>query len=528
MYNVTKRLKIRSFLYILLFGPFLFFTLQNSVRADAAPLLSTPPNTASSVSIVRVSGNDCWTINPFIPGYSLLEQNSSVSYGLDQDKDGIANFPTIPVRSTVTIPVFLVDWSDFDPATDESNHNNPDSVYPGYKKKTPAELSAFLNGPRGPSGYFREVSGGQFNVVFDVYPWMVSDKMTYLRDKEPNYYFYNSNLNDWSVKKRAYAMDVLRSAVVDLGVNFTNYDADNNSVLDGFVIVYEGQAGKLAGQNLSWTNCYYNSKAKRPYLHNVASLVDSTDPNFEKFAAQQILFSRYNNISEQWGPNDPGKFTHTGTWVHEIGHLLLGYRDYYHKPSDLGDYAFSAHSGDPNPYHLAAMEKWLFVHWIEPETLESNGTFTLTNHHLTATQNYNQNSTYLYKIPIGGDPLHFLTIENRHYLPENLGGSNFNEEYPGHSPESGLVIFEVNQHTSTSQQISRPVPSRVRDIPHQSRGAFQPGDILEYRSDNFHLTISNVSEPGERVSFTLKTSNVLFANNNQVDSFAELRPDESY
>ncbi|MDR4505341.1 MAG: hypothetical protein MRK01_11210 [Candidatus Scalindua sp.] len=511
----------RWLLSVLLTGPIVFFTFAKSVPADTPvsghhalhpdiemTSVSQPENRNPAVSIVRVSGNDCWTVNPFISGFSLLEQNSSVTYGLDQDNDGIANFPTLPVRGAVTIPVFLVDWSDFDPATDESNHNNPESVYPGYQKKTPAELSAFLNGPRGPAGYFREVSGGQLRITFDVFPWMVSDNMTYLRDKEPNYYFYDSQRGEWFVKKREYAMDVLRSAVADLGVDLTAYDADKNSVLDGFVIVYEGQPGKLAGENLSWTNYSYNPQTQSPYLHNVASLVDPADPNFETFAAQPILFSRYNNISEQWGPGDPGAFTHAGTWVHEIGHLLLGYRDYYHKPNDLGDYAFSAHSGDPNPYHLAAMEKWLFVHWIEPVTIESSGTFTLTSHHLTAAQTYDANSAYIYKIPIEGDPLHFLTIENRYYLPESRGGSSFNEEYPGSSPESGLILFEIDQHTSTSQQIRRLVPARVRNIPHQSSGAFQPGDEFVYSSKNFQVTISDVSAPDEQVSFTLKISHV--------------------
>ena len=463
---------------------------------------------SSPVSIVQLSGNDTWTIEPFIQGFSLLEQNTFATYGFDYDNDGVANFPTLPVKGSVTIPVFLVDWSDFNPETDKSNHNNPDSVYHGYKKKSPEELSTFLNGSRGPAGYFREVSGGQLKITFDVFPWMVSDNMTYLRDKEPNYYFFDSQLGDWCADKSLHAKDVLRSAVTDFGVDLTSYDADNNKVLDGFVIVYEGKSGKLAGSNMSWTNNTYNSKFQGPNLDNVATLVDSTDPNFRAFESQHILFSRYNNIPEQWGEDDPGKLTHAGTWAHEIGHLLLGYRDYYHNPGDLGDYAFSAHSGDPNPFHPAALEKWLFVHWIEQKTIESSGTFTLTNHHITADQTYDLNTVYLYKIPIDADPLHFLTIENRYYLPENQGGSIFNEEYPGSSPESGLIIFEVNMHTSSPQQISRHVPFRVKNLPHQSRGAFQPGDVFVYSSNTFHVKISNISAPDDQVSFTLNKSSL--------------------
>jgi hypothetical protein len=126
----------------------------------------------------------------------------------------------------------------------------------------------------------------------------------------------------------------------------------------------------------------------------------------------------------------------------------------------------------------------------------------------TKNQTYDSPSTYLYKIPIEGDPLHFLTIENRYYLSEKQGGSRFNEKRPGSSPESGLVIFETNQHASTSQQIHRLIPARVQGLPHQSRGAFQPGDLFVYSSKNFHLTISNISVPAKQVSFTLEVSNV--------------------
>ncbi|MDR4497478.1 MAG: hypothetical protein MRK02_06080 [Candidatus Scalindua sp.] len=242
-------------------------------------------------------------------------------------------------------------------------------------KKSPEELNAFLNGSRGPAGYFRDVSGSQLKITFDVFPWMVSDNMTYLRDKEPNYYFFNTQLGDWSVDKVIHAKDVLRSAVADFGVDLTSYDADNNKVLEGLVVVYEGKSGMLAGSNMSWTNNTYNSKFRRPNLDNVATLDDSTDPNFRAFKSQHILFRRYNNIPEQWSENYPGKLIHAGTWAHEIGHLLLGYRNYYYNPGDLGDYAFSAHSGDPNPFHPAALEKWLFVHWIEQKTIESSSAF---------------------------------------------------------------------------------------------------------------------------------------------------------
>ncbi|HEY0434741.1 MAG TPA: hypothetical protein VGC95_12775, partial [Chitinophagaceae bacterium] len=133
-----------------------------------------------------------WTIEPFQPGFALLDGKSPNIYGYDYPGEGLAQFPQLPVRGSIVIPVFLVDWSDFNPVTDESNHRNPYSVFPGYVRSTPAALEQYLNGSNGPSAYYREVSGGQFQVQFRVFPWIVSSQSSYLTNKEPNYY-YNIN-----------------------------------------------------------------------------------------------------------------------------------------------------------------------------------------------------------------------------------------------------------------------------------------------------------------------------------------------
>ena len=97
------------------------FSLANKGIADTPILSKTTPkikasdninpvmssqcdkvNTSSTVSIVHLSGNDTWTIEPFIQGFSLLEQNTFATYGFDYDKDGVANFPTMPVKGSVT------------------------------------------------------------------------------------------------------------------------------------------------------------------------------------------------------------------------------------------------------------------------------------------------------------------------------------------------------------------------------------------------------------------------------------------
>jgi M6 family metalloprotease-like protein len=451
-----------------------------------------------------ISRCGAWTIEPFQPGFSLLEPNSLKTYGYDYPQQGIAHFPDLPVRGSVTIPVFLVDWSDFNPVTDLSNKNNPNSVFPGYVRKHRAELEQYLNATNGLAAYFTGASGGQLEVRFQVFPWIVSNESLYLASKAV--YYYADGTGHWIADYTRLAKDVLRAAVVDLGVDLTQFDADGNLVLDGFVIVYEGQPGALSGTNLNWTQAtWFCGALPRPALDNVAALVPTDDPYYALFQSQNILFSRYCNLPEQYpthGANAPGEFISLATWAHEIGHLLLGYRDYYYSTTDLGNYALSARTGDPRPFHPAALEKWLFAKWIEAPIISDVNTYVLANHHLKTGETYATNAHYLYRILINGDPYHYLTLENRYFLPASQGGSQFNEDFPGHHPESGVVIFEVNLHLTSEGQINRLLPTRCQGSTWtENIGAFQPGDTLDYVTNGFHVTIGQFSPPGPQVTF---------------------------
>jgi M6 family metalloprotease-like protein len=455
-----------------------------------------------------VSRYGVWTIDPFQPGFALLEPQAHITYGQDQTSAGLAYFPELPVRGSLVLPVFLVDWSDFNPATDPSNHDNSNSVFRSYVKKTSAELEQYLNATNGLAGYFNEVSGGQLQVRFRVFPWLESSRSVYLQDKEPAYYTTNS-AGRWVADPTRLAKDVLRAAVVDLGLDLTEFDADQNRVLDGFVIVYEGWAGKLAGTNLAWTNPgYYAGPPPMPGLDNVATLVSIDDPNYARFQTQGILFSRYCNLPEQCapdGPDAPGQFNALSTWAHEIGHLLLGYRDYYQSPADLGYYALSARSGHPVPFHPAALEKWLFGKWIDAPIIINIGTYTLLDHHLRSGQTYATQIPYLCRVLLDGDPHHFLTLENRHFLPASQGGSQFNEQHSDSSLESGVVIFEVNLRRTGSDQIRRLLPPRCWDLAvTEDIGAFGPGDVLDCEANGFHVVLGDFSAPGPSVTFALR------------------------
>lgn len=451
-----------------------------------------------------------WTIDPFIPGFGLPEPHTLSVYGTDLPGEGMAQFPDYTaVTGTVTIPVFLVDWSDFDPTTDLSNKDNPSSTFPGYIQGDPTNLQAYLNASNGVAGYFNEVSGGKLVVQFQVFPWLVSSNSNYLADKEPTYYKTNI-FGIWYADKDQLAEDVLRAAVAELGLNMADFDADGNLYLDGFVIVYEGKSGEVSGTNLSWINGAWNATPSySPQMNNIKELVATSDVNYALFEPQNILYNRYCNIPEQItpdGPENPGTFNTTACWAHEIGHLLLGYRDYYLSPFSLGNYALSAKHGSPTPFHPSAFEKWMFGKWIDAPVISNAEYCVLHNHHLRADETYDTNLMYICRILINNDTNHYLTLENRCFVPASEGGSLFNEEDPGKHPESGIVVFEVNHYLTTSEQVKRLMPIRCEgESTTTDIGAFQEGDVLDYVTNGFHVSVGGFSAPGTNVQFEIGT-----------------------
>jgi len=94
-----------------------------------ACLLSVFACLASAEEIQTVVVNEKhkgWSIEPFRHGFGVLEKKYGTSiYDTTSVADESGRFPMDRLAGTVRIPVFLIDWNDYDPAQDLSNKANP-------------------------------------------------------------------------------------------------------------------------------------------------------------------------------------------------------------------------------------------------------------------------------------------------------------------------------------------------------------------------------------------------------------------
>jgi M6 family metalloprotease-like protein len=481
--------------------------VQSITAQDAATALpsATQSNinvTAAPSACVGGTWQNIFTRQHVQSGLGLRETPTAGVYGTTMSgSPASVVLPQCPYFSgTVRLPILLVDWSDFEPATDNSNPNNPNSTaLPGYSKATPAEVDAYANGPSGAAQYFRDVSGGKADMQFDVFGWIDSTTPgTYLKPRA-SYITYNTFQSQYNCDRNAIYRDALKSAVVLSGADTNNYDSDGNSVMDGGILLYEGHGGLCSGGNLSWLSGQTSPGSTPPafYSPQLRDLVPASDPNAPLFANLNGYHEYYNNIPERVSAT---QLYYVATWVHELGHLLLGYPDYYYSWFNLGSWGLSGSHG-PIPTHPAAFEKWMFAHWLEPQVLQTSGQYALAANEIPDGSVYDGN-TYLYQILIDGDPRRFITIENRWF---DDAGNTATQWAGANGRESGLQIIEfnlgVNWFSTNPPQLYRNVPER--STPGAASRSFGPGDSFSKCYQTMCVTIDQIGAPGEQVQFSV-------------------------
>lgn len=481
--------------------------MRNLQRLALGTLLAVSATAALSQVLIKQAypSPNYWTNDPFTPGFSLLEQGGGLTYQVNWPQyPAFRGNPSRGVVGTIRIPVLLVDWSDFNPLTDDVAPEVAGiQTCPEYTPKSPSDISAMLNSDVGAKGYFREISGGKLNITFDVLPWIQSANSAYLKPRSA-YLTYDAQGQFLGADNIGMSRDALRAAIAEKNLNLLNYDADQNRVLDGLMVMYEGCSGTLGGSRMLSFNGVSKPEDATNYQHNAKELVPASDPNKAKFDTQNILYNRFilNATS--------GAFYTAASQVHELGHLLLGYDDnYFFNPPFGTPYAgndhwlLSATHGAPVPYHASALEKWLFGGWFSPTYAQARSmTYAIFDHQLSGAQltaGYKQpTSLGMLRIPVNGDPDHFLTVEFRHMAPPDQGGSAFNLQAPGGQQIiTGVQVFEVDRRKSyfTYEQIRRVLPTRLQvNYMAPWDQAWRPGDSYVFRDGAFGVQIEYYGE----------------------------------
>lgn len=248
--------------------------------------------------------------------------------------------------------------------------------------------------------FYYENSYGQFILQADVVGPYVTDS---------NAAFYGNNVNG---DYQAFAREAFIAA--SSSVNFSNYDNDNDGVMDGAHILFAG-SGEEAGGG---ADCIWSHKWQL----------------FDPLVYDSTIISTY-SCSPEYQGNEEERLTNIGVICHELGHVF-GSPDYYDTDyaSSGGEYSgngkwdlMSSGSWNGNgatPAHHNPYTKIYIYHWATPTVLDTQTTVIMN--------------------PASDDSASFYRINtatnNEYYLLENRQKKKFDKNVPGH----GLIVYHAH------------------------------------------------------------------------------------
>jgi M6 family metalloprotease-like protein len=257
--------------------------------------------------------------------------------------------------------------------------------------------------------YFSDASNGIFAPQFDVVgPYTLPQNMEY----------YGGNVNDNDKNPRQMVLDACRLAD-EAGMDFKQYDTDNNGVIDNVFIYYAGyNEAEGGGDNTVW-----------PHRWSMPS-----GSNYRFDGVQVWDYACTSELRGSTGSNMCG----IGTFCHEFGHVL-GLPDYYHTAEDkntLGNWSIMDGGAYLNqgrtPPTYSAYDRF-YLDWLKPVELKVAQNVSLepllsSNQAYIITKDGNHNM-------IGNDPQprEFFVLENR----QKTG-------WDAYLPASGMLIWHID------------------------------------------------------------------------------------
>ena len=256
--------------------------------------------------------------------------------------------------------------------------------------------------------YFIAASDSIFQPQFDVYgPYNVSQDLAYYGAAEGN-----------NKDKKPYMMIVEACQLAaENGVDFEQYDTDNDGILDNVFVFYAGyNESEGAAENNIW-----------PHKSDLISLNITVDG--KRLAA-------YACTSEHSGTNGNVR-AGVGTFCHEFGHVLglpdlydTGYN--YYSVADWSIMGSGSHTDNGRtPPTYSAYERF-YLGWLKPEQLTEKGQYTL--------------------LPVASDNQAYMIATS----PHNLQGKNPNPKeffileyrqrtgWDKYLPGAGMLVWHID------------------------------------------------------------------------------------
>ncbi|MCH5245239.1 MAG: M6 family metalloprotease domain-containing protein [Muribaculaceae bacterium] len=366
----------------------------------------------------------------------------------------VTNFPSTGKQKAIVI---LVEYKDIKFKTTDA-HNYFDRM---LNEKGFSDFGSIGSA----HDYFLDASTGQFDCDFDLYGPVT---LPYNRS------YYGAN-DIYGQDRNAHLMAVHACEALDATVDFTQYDRDNDGVIDNVFIFYAGEGEATTGPASSvW-----------PHSWDVRYAGEN-----KQFDGKTLGNYACSNEWESMYP-DGARADGIGTFVHEFSHVI-GLPDLYATNNtyvftprewtvlDYGSYNYNGLI--PSTY--TAFER-ISMGWINPTVLTGRADVTL--------KEISSNEAYI--IP--------TNLPNEYFVLENRQKKGFDRELPYH----GMLIWHIDYLKSawTSNSVNNAANHQRVDLVEANNQTAETTSMTEGRRGNPFPGIKRVREFTSETTPALKT-----------------------
>ncbi len=403
-----------------------------------------------------------------------------------------------PLTNSPKSLVILVNFSDRSFVT-------PDAQTAFHNMLNQSDYST--NGATGSArDYFMSSSYGNFSPIFDVVgPFDL--------DKDMSYYGANDD-SGYDVNPAALIVDACAAADA-AGVDFTQYDTDNDGEIDNIFVFYAGYNEAEGGdENTIWPHRWvvYTSK-ENPIYYTYDGTIESVT-----FDGKRLYdYACSSELKGNLGTNMAG----IGTFCHEFGHVL-GLPDYYHTEEDketlngwdiMDAGSYNNNSRTPPTY---STYNRFYLGWLTPQEVNTPSNLILLPIYQEKTKPANTlQQSYLLSATShnlnGNDPLprEFFMLEYR----KKIG-------WDAYLPAEGMLIWHidydptawdentVNNYSGTSQTADSHMRVYLQPLSGSTTtpgtaftsGSFTP---ITWTGVNINRPITQITKSDDKITFKL-------------------------